>query len=293
VRRLDVEELLAVRGQLSQPLEPLNTTPARIEDIKLLFMSYAVGIDKFLECRWFETKAMVHLLANGRLLAQYAALLDGFYDPQIHEPTFLARLESRETRIIWDTMCLSRIVLAQNQEAESYSITTEDPELLFAVKRLLVFETLVTGGILDHNPVSLDTYPQNEPPSRLSGLSAQIKLRELQFWDSVAQYLMVTEDQTDRDKKRDAALLTARALLDSFENRDIIYSMGIVRHIARFQPRKLKPLVGATDERDAGARLYVACKFLEDESQGKGTSQAVKRLAGMVTQYWDHPPYNM
>ncbi|KAL1957825.1 hypothetical protein VTO42DRAFT_5543 [Malbranchea cinnamomea] len=291
LRQASIEELLAVRGQICQPLDPVTGTPARIEDIKLLFMSYAVGIDQFLECRWFESKAMPHLLANGHLLAQYAALLDGFNDPQISEPTFLALLESRETRIIWDTMALCRQVQAQNPPSDSDPATTRDPELLSAVKRLSILEALMTGTTLEHNPVGVDVYPEADPTFRRQGLSGQIKGRELQFWDAIGRYLTISDDQPDCDKKRDHALMWTRTLLDSFENRDIIYSIAVVRHIAKFQPRKLKPLVGSSDEKDTAAKLYVACKFLEDETLGKGTNQVVKRISGMIIAYWDQPPY--
>lgn len=291
---MGVDELLAVRGQLCQPLEPLNATPARIEDIKLLFTSYAVAIDRFLECHWYEAKGMPHLLANGHLLAQYAALLDGFNDPQIHEPTFLARLESRETRIIWDTMTMCRQPHAQSPLSDANGATSGDPELSYAVKRLSVFEALITGATLSHNPVGSDAPPEAESGMNLAGLGVQIKNRELQFWESIGRYVTIANDQQPEcDKRRDSILTFTRNLLDSFENRDIIYSMAIIRNIAKYQPRKLKPLVGSTDEKDAAAKLYVACKFLEDESQGKGTNQTVKRLSSMVQQHWEQPSYGV
>ena len=286
---------MAVRGQLCQPLEPLNTTPARLEDIKHLFRSYATSMDRFLEVRWYSDKAMPHVLANGPLLAQYAALLDGFGDPQIHDPTFLARLESRETRIIWETLAICRQVHAEAQSSstDGNAASSTDEELSTAVKRLTILEALITGATLSENPVEHDTPGPAKPHVMHSELGVQIQEREMQFWNTIGRFVAVSNDQPDADKTRDALLLFARTDLDTLENRDIIYSMAIIRNIAKYQPRKLKPLVGSTDEKDASAKLYVAIKYLEDESTGKATNQTVKRLTSMVQQHWEQPTYNV
>lgn len=291
VRQANVEELFSIRGQICQPLEPLTGTPARIEDIKMLFLSYANGIDQLLECKWFETKALPYLLANNHLLAQYASLLDGFTHPQVEETPFLSALESREARIIWETMGLCRHAQAQTPTSDSDPLTTKDPELLSAVKRLSILEALITGATLPHNPVGVDVYPDADPSIRHTALSGQIKGREMQFWEAIGRYLVIQSDHPEHDKTRDHAVMWTRTLLDSLENRDIIYSILVVRHVCKFQPYKLKPLVGSTDEKDTAAKLFVALKFIEEENMGRATNQVVKRITGMVLAYWEHAHY--
>lgn len=293
VRQANIEELFSIRGQIAQPLEPLAGTPARIEDIKMLFLSYANGIDQLLECKWYEEKALPHLLANNRLLAQYTSLLDGFTHPQVEEAPFLAALESREARIIWDTMTLCRQAQAQNPPSDSDPLTTRDKELLLAVKRLSILESLILGTTLTHNPVGSDVYPEADASVRHSALGSQIKAREMQFWEAIGRYLVIQEDDPERDKARDHTVMWTRTLLDSLENRDIIYSILVVRHICKYQPYKLKPLVGSTDEKDTAAKLFVALKFLEDENMGRATNQVVKRITGMILAYWEHAHYNL
>ncbi|EER39839.1 C6 finger domain-containing protein [Histoplasma capsulatum H143] len=292
LKPVKVVDLLSVRGHLS-PTPDITTIPAsRIEEIKLVYISYAVAIDKFLECTWFETKGMVHLLANSRLLSYYSALLDGFNDRNIHDPAVLARVESLEASVIWETLTLTRVARTKEPDTNGNGTTTNttDVELLYAVKRLAVFEALITGTYLDTNPVSLDSYPECDPAHRLPGIGNQIKSREIDFWESVGRYLTISEDEANAQKRKEEALAMARGLLDTFENRDVIYSIVIVRHIAKFQPRKLKQTTASTDEKDAAAKLYVAVRFLEDESHGKGTNQVIKRLSGMVVKYWEDPP---
>ncbi|KLJ08449.1 hypothetical protein EMPG_16135 [Blastomyces silverae] len=292
LKPVKVVDLLSVRGHLSPPPE-ITTIPApRVEEIKLVYISYAVAIDKFLECNWFETKGMTHLLANPRLLSYYSALLDGFNDRNIHDPAVLARVESLEASVIWETLTLTRVARTKEPDTNGSGTTTNttDVELLYAVKRLAVFEALITGTYLDTNPVSLDSYPECDPAHRLPGIGNQIKAREIDFWESVGRYLTIPEHDPNAQKRKEEALTTSRGLLDTFESRDVIYSIVIVRHIAKFQPRKLKQTTASTDEKDAAAKLYVAVRFLEDESHGKGTNQVIKRLCGMVVKYWEDSP---
>ncbi|OJD15574.1 transcriptional regulatory protein moc3 [Emergomyces pasteurianus Ep9510] len=290
LKPVKVIDLLSVRGHFSPPPAEITTIPPpRIEEIKLVYISYAVAIDRFLECNWFETKGMIHLLANPRLLSYYSALLDGFNDRNIHDPAVLARVESLEASVIWETLTLTRIARSKEPDTNGNGTGTHttDVELLYAVKRLAVFEALITGSHLETNPVSLDSYPECDPAHRLPGIGNQIKAREIDFWESVGRYLTVSQDVPDAQKQKELALTTCRGLLDTFENRDVIYSIVIVRHIAKFQPRKLKQTTASTDEKDAAAKLYVAVRFLEDESHGKGTNQVIKRLCGMVVKYWE------
>ncbi|PGH00481.1 hypothetical protein AJ80_09172 [Polytolypa hystricis UAMH7299] len=292
LKPMGIDDLLSLRGHALPAVDVTTVPPARVEEIKMVFISYAMAIDRFLECQWFEPKGLAHLLSNPALLSHYSALLDGFNDRNIHNPDVLARVESRETHVIWDTMLLCRRAHSQQQQQQQQqqngnSAPAPDPDLLFAVKRLSVYEALVTGNTLDTNPVALNTYPESDPAYKASGLVGQIKGRELQFWESIGRFVSVpTNDDPNLIREQDAALMISRSLLDTFENRDVIYSIAIVRQVARFQPKKLKPHPSSADEKDSGAKLYVACKFLESESRG-GTNQVAKRLCGMVVKYWD------
>lgn len=292
----------------------------------MLYQAYASGIDQFLECGWFETKGMTHMEANQDLLAQYSALLDSFTDTNINEPSVLAAVESREAKVVWSTMTLCRDVHARLIDgAESMTTPATDPDLLYAVKRLSVFETLVTGFFLDTNPVDMNSYPESDPAQHKPGLAGQMKERELEFWQAMGRFVTASPSSppspavsgglvdangntiggaNGNDSSNDGglggagsvtdmvdkevALLTARGLLDTFENRDVIYSIAIVRHIAKYQPRRIRATATATaSEKDTASKLYVACRFLEDEGHGKGTNQVIKRLCGLVVNYWE------
>ncbi|KAB8339148.1 hypothetical protein FH972_022084 [Carpinus fangiana] len=80
-------------------------------------------------------------------------------------------------------------------------------------------------------------------------------------------------------------LVTAQQIEDGQENRDILYSIAVARHLGgkaadfpHVQPDT--PIFGlnTTDKN----RLLVAKKFLEDEAATEGTDQVVQRICGMA-----------
>lgn len=105
--------------------------------------------------------------------------------------------------------------------------------------------------------------PPNPPPTplfhsagtqshpALSPLSRQLQTRSDEFWSSVGKYASAAEDA---EKK--AALQTARALLDGFENRDVVYTIMRMTWLQSTLPQKspraepLEPDVKETEEDD-------------------------------------------
>jgi hypothetical protein len=246
--------------------------------------TYAPAIDLFLETRWFQDKGLSQLLTNAQLMAQFSGLIDAFHDPKLSETAVQNRLESFEASVVWDMMSICRSAAhLVNGNAGSM----QEFDLLIAVKRLEVFEALLTGEHLEVNPLSQSPVrqPAADPPSKLGD---QLQQRALDFWDAIGHFLTLHDNEASSAKELDDTLVRARALLDTRENRDVIYSVAIARHIGQRWadfPRTV-PQVTTPDEKDAGAKLYVAQKFLEEEASGKGTNQVIRRLCGMVVRSW-------
>lgn len=277
---------------MSGPLDPipegLELSPTRVEECANFFAAYATCADIFLETHWLENNARSYLLTNKNLLAHISNFLDDFKDRKwITNPEVVNIMESREARIIWDTLTLCRAAHAQIANTEG---RPEDPELNVTVNRLKVVEALFTGQTLKSNPVPAPDYPGDEPSWVLpSGLSNQLKRREMRFWDAIGQYVVISDDMPDCDVLRDLALIDARVYLDLIESRDVIYSVAVIRQISRFQPRKVKNLPASTDEKDVAAKLYVATKFIEEEKDGKAANQVIRRLCAQLHRWWERP----
>ncbi|PKY05253.1 hypothetical protein P168DRAFT_252527 [Aspergillus campestris IBT 28561] len=283
VKQVQINDLLALRGIPPPPPHPITSLPPnRLEEIQAVFLAtYAPAMDKFFETSWYQEKALQHLLANGQLMAEYSALIDAFNDRNLSDPNVVARLESFEASVVWSTMTLCRHVMnvSNGNHAQDY-------DLLAATKRLDVIEALITGEHLNANPLA--QFPAREPAANPPTLPDQLTQRCLDFWSCLGYFLTLHDNEASSAKEIDDTLGRCRTLLDTFENRDVIYSVAIARHLGQRWadfPRSF-PQPITTNEKDAGAKLYVAQKFLEQEAGGKGTTQVIKRICGMVVRSW-------
>lgn len=284
-KQVKINDLLALRGIPPPPPHPIvPLQQSRLDEVQAVFLAtYAPAIDRFLETRWFTEKALPHVMANAQLVAQYSGLIDAFSDPNINDPTVLGRTESFEASVIWDTMSICRPLANMSN---GNTAATQDFDLVASAKRLEAFEALVTGEHLETNPLAQS--PVREPAANPPTLPDQLLQRSLDFWSSIGHFLTLHDDEASSAKEIDDTLARCRMLLDNFENRDVIYSIAIARHIgARWTdfPRNVPP-PATSDEKDAGSKLYVAQKFLEQEAAGKGTTQVIKRICGMAVRSW-------
>lgn len=283
VKQVQVSDLLALRGIPPPPPHPITSLPPnRLEEIQAVFLAtYAPAIDKFFETRWFQEKALTHLLANAQLMAEYSALIDAFNDRNLNDPNVIARLESFEASVVWGSMTLCRHVMNV-----SNGNLGQDYDLLASSKRLDVIEAMITGEHLDSNPLA--QFPARETPANPPSLTDQLSQRSIDFWSAIGHFLTLHDNEASSAKEIDDTLARCRTLLDTFENRDVIYSIAIARHLGQRWadfPRSF-PQPITTSEKDSGAKLYVAQKFLEQEAGGKGTTQVIKRICGMVLRSW-------
>ncbi|KAJ5679460.1 hypothetical protein N7462_007704 [Penicillium macrosclerotiorum] len=281
-KNLHVNDLVALRGIAPPPPHPIGTLPpGRLEEIQAVFLAtYAPAIDKLLEVRWYSDKALSILMADAQLMADYSALINAFNEWNLSDGNTVARLESFEASLIWRSMTLCRQV--PNSENGQYG---QDWNLLAASARLNAIEALLTWNYLDQNTLSralgMDASNPPNPPD-------QFVQRQLDFWSELGEFLTLHDNEASSAKQIDDTLSRCRQLLDTYENRDIIYSIAIARHLGQRWadfPNSL-PKVGYTTEKEAGTKLFVAQKFIEEEAEGKGTTQVYKRICCMAVRSW-------
>ena len=281
-----MDDLLAIDGVPPPTLSaPSSISPATYDEIKGIYISvYAPGIDKFLETRWFQLRGLSHLLHDARLCEQFATLMTRYKtDPT--NPTYYqitAGTHSLEATVIWGMMGLCRQVAnTPNPTNGQVNYLEVNDGVHDAARRLEIFETLVSGQYLDVEPLTASETTRNG-----TVFDEQMKLREREFWRLMHTFLTIRDDEASSAKEIDDTLGSCRNLLDSRENRDVIYS--IARHLgqrmAEFPDNLQQP--ASNDEQDARAKLYVAKKFIEDEAGGKGTNQVIQRLCGMAMRSW-------
>jgi hypothetical protein len=285
--KVQIRDLFALQGippPAPYPIVPIQQ--ARLDQIQTVYLqTYAPAIDRFLETRWFRDKGLSQLLTNAQLMAQYSALIDAFGDKQVGEPAVRGRVESFEASVVWDTMSICRsarhLVRSGNPEP------MQEYDLLTTANRFDVLEALITDDHLKDNPLSQEL--AREPPPNPNSLQDQLRMRSLKFWNCIGHFLTLHDNEASSAVEIDETLARCRTLLDQIENRDVLYSFAIGRHLGQRlsdYPRN-RPTEGSSDEKNAHTKLYVAQRFIEDEAKDKGTNQVVKRLCGMVYRLWD------
>ncbi|KAJ5868515.1 hypothetical protein N7534_003068 [Penicillium rubens] len=281
-KNLYINDLFSLRGIAPPPPHPVGALPpGRLEEIQAVFLAtYAPAIDKLLEVRWYSENALSFLMADSQLMADYSALIIAFNEWDLQDGETLARLESFEASIIWKSMSLCRQVPDGETGQQG-----RDWNLCVSCARLNVIEALLTWNHLDSNPLSRELVMDAANPPNTPD---QFQNRQLDFWDQVGEFLTLYDNEASSAKQIDDTLGRCRQLLDTYENRDIIYSISVARHLGQRWadfPNSL-PKVGYTTEKEAGTRLFVAQKFLEEEAEGKGTTQVYKRVCCMAVRSW-------
>ncbi|KAH6663867.1 hypothetical protein B0J14DRAFT_494267 [Halenospora varia] len=274
-----VNELLALGGVAPPPSNGITQIPNALDETKHLFYSiYAPGIENFLETKWYSAKGLDKLLGDRSLMDQFATLLTQFAKTATqNDPKELAYTSSVEARIVW---ALNNMVRTAATEApprqESKSVPSAD-DPVEAGNRLTVFENLLTGRVTTYNPL---TRP-------IPGSTDHHRLRELEFWHTLGQFVSIKEEDPNSTKDIDNCMSALRNLLDGRENRDVLYSIVVIRAIG---PRVTEYAEGEQplqlDESDNRSKLLVAKKFIMDEASGAGTTNVIRRLCELAARSW-------
>lgn len=280
-RELRIEDLYLMGG--ADPPTPRIEEPIpeeTMQEIKELYThEYAKGMDAFMETTWYSEHGLAHLLQDGRLLEMFAGMVEVFRTTASTDFEVQHRLPSTEARVVWMLLCLAR--KAAGSSSDDVPVTpAERSELTYIIARIAIFEHLVTNKTLSPNPHMFSGQQMNYSSTQQS--------RQHRFWMLLGHVVSLRGDNAGR-VAADAALNSLRSLLDGQENRDVLYSIAIVRHLGSRTPDFPDKLVpGALSiglSVDDKKRLVVAKKFLEDEAS-EGTYQVVQRMCGMARRAW-------
>ncbi|EPE10551.1 negative acting factor [Ophiostoma piceae UAMH 11346] len=138
--------------------------------------------------------------------------------------------------------------------------------------------------------------------------SDQSRVREYKFWWWLGQFVQLhqasSKGKENRLREREHALARMRSLLDGRENRDVLYSVAVLREMASRTPAGFD-MSSATilnlDESDPRNKLAVAVKFIRSEAQlpganggsGGGSTNVVRRFAQIAVRALIHPGYSV
>ncbi|KAF1989347.1 hypothetical protein K402DRAFT_402000 [Aulographum hederae CBS 113979] len=301
-RTVRVEELFHVHGIPPPPApeQPKQITDEVRSEIELLYTKdYAPGMDKFLETHWYSTFGLAVLFADQHLCEMFAHMIDLFRAVPNQSNNDMMKIRSMEVTVVWYLFCLCRNAPAPhsvpttngsgdtNGANPSAPKSQEEIDLLEVQQRLRIFEAILTGTHLETNPILVVPYVN----------LSQLKHWEVEFWRLVGHFTTLRDDEASSAAEIDHTLNSCRNILAMLENRDVLYSIMIARHVGARMAEDVEAQKDngtgerkyeAVDEKSNATKLRVARQFLLDESQGKGTTQAVQRVCDMAVQSWEH-----
>jgi hypothetical protein len=213
------------------------------------------------------------------LLDQFASLLAQFAKTASNDVKEIQYTTSVEARVVWALANMVRTSASDVTDREYKPVPpTDDPNE--AASRLTVFETLLTGKVATQNVLT----------APIPGSTDHHRLRELEFWYNLGTFVTLQDGEGEGATKIDDTLAALRNLLDGRENRDVLYSIAVVRAIG---PRVSEYADGETplhlDESDNKSKLLVAKKFVADEASGNGTTNVIRRLCELANRSWSPP----
>lgn len=275
-RTTTIDDLLALGGPVPPPVPGKSQEPDFLEELKHLYHSiYSPGLESFLESKWFSIKGIAKLLSDNQLLEQFAILINEFGKTMAGDDRGMAYTSSVEARVVWSLACMVRTAgLESSNGTKSETGMPAADDMVEAGNRLTVVENLLRGVVADRNVLA-------KPP----GSGDAHRLRELGFWYTLGKF--VTLDLASSAHEMEETLNQLRALLDGRENRDVLYSIAVVRamsnRVAEYSEHD-RPL--HLDETDQRSKLAVAKQFVKDEGDGSGTTNVIRRLCEMATRSW-------
>jgi len=284
---MKVDELISLEGHVAVP--PAAPTREELDEITAIYYDvYMPGLNSFFETTWYSFRPqgphpISTLLTNKPVTDLLARFLKSLESAAAGDAGEMTQAGTLETRVVWALASLAYTTPAAINPNNDTLIPADNAAE--ARNRVAVFETLLSGGSLTSNPCV-------PPPKGHDTL----RLREFDFWWCLAEYLRLQNSpQNDFTKQRDDILTRMRNLLDGRENRDVLYSLAVLRELSpRFPASYETDLPQHLEESDARNRLAVAAQFIRSEALTRGgTTNVVRRFTDLALRAFVNPGVNL
>jgi hypothetical protein len=247
-------------------------------EIRSLYTNdFAPGLDGLLETTWYSTVGVDKLLNDPDLCHQMAELIKYFTQmPGRHDYEADTKCRATETKVVWQLLSMCRPSSAPTNGANGFTPTRVDLDEVN--KRLDIIEHLLTNRLLATNHVTDIKYPMDMPLE---------KIHEIDFWKSLGRFVTLNSEDPNARPELDSALAQCRNLLGGKENRDVIYSIMVGRHVGARVPEfpdHVHP--GPGGEENDQNKLCIAKIFITEQASFKGTNHPIQRLCDMVIRSW-------
>lgn len=285
-KKMRVDELVSW-GRAPPPKLKSFPDQGKLDEIRGLYEEiYAPGLEGFFETKWYTEESTVsRLMMQDPVLERVAGFLNVVSKADQNNHSAMAESASLEFLVVWDFACLA---FTNEPKVNPLSVIPPDSDPTEVRSRVTVFDALLSGTVLRENPLV------RPPPS-----GDYHRVRELDFWYHLGEFCRVEPlgDPPNPDilSQRDQILNRIRTLLDGRENRDVLYSMAIMRALSPDFPADFEStLPQHLDETDPKSKLAVARKFVLDEAKATGgTTNIVRRFSELAAMAFINPGTNV
>ncbi|KAJ3516155.1 hypothetical protein NM208_g14880 [Fusarium decemcellulare] len=284
-KKMKIDEIIDLLGAAPPAQQIAHTEDVLNEVTKVYHEMYAPGLSSFFETGWyyFAENGKMTFPRNPRLIDLMASFLKILEAVRANDHAQMAYSGVLETRIVWE---LARTSYHSPDTPLGGMTLPRDGDANEAKNRVRVVEALLCGDYLQINPLC--------PP--IQDVDNH-RTRQFDFWYNLAEFVRTRDNPTlpATVKAREDVLTRMRYLLDGRENRDVLYSIAVVRELApHFDPGLGNTIPQHVDETDPKNRLAVASKFILDESQVTGgTTNVVRRFSDIAFRALVNPGVNI
>jgi hypothetical protein len=219
------------------------------------------------------------------------------------------RLRSQEARITWALLGLC--VRPQPRTNHLRCLTGR----LHAISVMLTGEGVPPNGDVvfedsdgvddvEENAARPTTAPEKQERQRQHEFWRAVGRVVSNSWNHVARSQKSPEEVMTMDTAAKQALKDCRARLDNHENRDLVYSVLVMRHLSEYWVKDgsqdiamdgtmefllqadTKNITTTSIPADATTQWNVSRRFVEQEAAGRSTALVLSVLAGMAVRAW-------
>ncbi|EFZ00539.1 Zn(2)-C6 fungal-type DNA-binding domain protein [Metarhizium robertsii ARSEF 23] len=285
-KKMKINEIIDSLGPPPPPQQISHTEETFNEITKVYHEMYAGGLSAFLETTWyyFVDNGKMSFPRDANLIEHMATFLKILEAVRANDHSQMAYSGVLETRIVWELACTAYRIPDATNQANRANMPPEG-DATEARNRLRVVEALLCGEYLVTNPLAP---PLQDPDTQ--------RTRQFDFWYSLAEFVRKQDLPGSHQalKAREDALSRMRHLLDGRENRDVLYSIAVVRELAPYYGPSYGNTPQYADETDPKNRLAVASKFILDEAQVTGgTTNVVRRFSDIASRAFVNPGVNV
>lgn len=283
-----VADLINGFGTSAPAPEPVQSEEAYQEVIKVYHEIYAAGLSALFESNWFffTDEGKMSFPRTGNTAGHLAAFLKLVKQADVHDHAFMTHCSVVELRLVWELAKLAATAAPDKADNRMRVMLPPENDAIEVKNRFAVVDALLGGDFLPWNPltpVAEDANPHRE--------------REFDFWFQLGEFLRwnADRDASEEDQRRQDTIDRMRWLLDGRENRDVLYSIVVLRHYStRFDMAEAMKAKYHLPEGEAKNRVVVASKFVSQQAQVTGgTTNVVRRICDIAARLFVNPGDNI